>query len=207
MIAWPIKIALESKIFDKVIVSTDDDEIADISRKYGAETPFVRPRDISDDHTVTTAVMKHAIESIDHEINDISAVCCIYATSPFLIKNDLKKGLDIFNTQKWDYVFSASEFQSSIFRAFEVRKNSQIDMFDSNNYHKRSQDFPIAYHDAGQFYWGSCTSWLDEKPIFSKKSTVVLIPRWRVQDIDTPDDWANAELMAPFIFKKINKDY
>jgi len=206
MIAWSIEAALNSETFDQVIVSTDDKEIADISREYGADIPFMRPADISDDFTVTSTVIKHALESINYKKENIEAVCCIYATAPFLTTRDINNGFSQLMSGNWDYAFSASEYSSTIFRAFQILEDNGIEMFDPDNYLKRSQDLPKAYHDAAQFYWAPPLSWVEEKPIFSPRSTPVVIPQWRVQDIDTQDDWINAELLAPFIYKKIQEN-
>ena len=204
MIAWSIQAAIDSKVFDKVIVSTDHKDIAKIAREYGAETPFLRPEEISDDFTVTSTVIKHAINNINLKKEDIESVCCIYATSPFITPEDIKNGLIKLERGNWDYVFSATEYPSSIFRAFKILENNSIEMFDPNNFLKRSQDLPNAYHDAAQFYWAPPISWENEKPIFTKNSSPILLPRWRVQDIDTESDWINAELIASSIYQKIN---
>ena len=205
MIAWSIESALKSKIFDKVIVSTDNDEIGLISRQYGALTPFERPSSISDDFTTTSSVIRHAINDIDPSNNKINSVCCIYATAPFITAEDIKRGFSEFKSGNWDYVFSATEFASNIFRAFEILDNGGLRMFSPENFLKRTQDLPNAYHDAAQFYWASPETWNNEKPIFSDRSLPILIPRWRVHDIDTYEDWDNAELIAPFVFKKIQE--
>lgn len=205
MISWPIQAAIKSNIFDRVIVSTDDIDIANISATYGAEIPFMRPKDISDDFTVTSKVIKHTIENINLQDKELNSVCCIYATSPFITPNDIEKGLIKLESDNWDYVFSATEYSSNIFRAFKILENEGIEMFDDKNFLTRSQDLPDAYHDAAQFYWAHPSSWKEEKPIFSPNSTSILLPRWRVQDIDNEDDWINAEILAPLIYKKIEE--
>jgi pseudaminic acid cytidylyltransferase len=205
MIAWPIQAAIDSKIFDKIIVSTDDEEIANIAKIYGVEIPFIRPEEISDDYTITSTVIKHALDNIGLNKEDIESVCCIYATSPFITSKDIQAGLVKLESGNWDYVFSATEYSSSIFRAFKILENDGIEMFDSKNFLKRSQDLPEAYHDAAQFYWAPASSWTEEKAIFTPKSSPILLPHWRVQDIDTENDWINAELLAPLIYKKIEE--
>tara|TARA_B100000767_G_C19717045_1_gene515458 strand:- start:239 stop:931 length:693 start_codon:yes stop_codon:yes gene_type:complete len=201
IIYYSINCALESKLFDKIIVSTDDLEIAEIAKKFGAEVPFIRPKNISDDKTDTIPVIKHAINFLTKEGLNIQDICCIYATAPFVNKDDLIKSYDIFKTQKWDFVFPATEFHYPIFRSFEKKDNDSIKMFYPKHYHSRSQDLKKAYHDAGQFYWGKLDAWKHESKIFSSKSTFLNIPNWRVNDIDTLEDWKRAEILFKILKK------
>jgi N-acylneuraminate cytidylyltransferase len=195
MIAYSIECALESGLFGRVIVSTDDEEISQVARDCGAEVPFVRPVEISDDHTGTTEVVAHAINWLQSNGADFSAVCCIYATAPFICKDDLKQGLAILETGKWQYVFSATTFAFPIFRSFQEDKESGLKMFFPEHFNARSQDLPEALHDAGQFYWGRPEAWLKQARIFGRNSAIVTIPRWRVQDIDSQEDWEQAKLL------------
>jgi len=199
LIAYPISTALRSGLFDKVIVSTDDHEIADVSRHFGAEVPFLRPPELADDFTGTIAVIAHAVAWSKREwSSDISAVCCIYPTAPFICIEDLKTGLVLLESGKWQYVFSATTFASQIFRAFRNNAEDGLDMFFPDQFDVRSQDLPEALHDAGQFYWGTPNAWLSGKKIFGEHSSIVLLPHWRVQDIDTEEDWRHAEYIATF---------
>jgi len=195
MISWPISIAKESGLFEHIIVSTDDEEIADISRSYGAETPFMRPKDLADDHSDISGVIAHAVSYMHDNRLKPSAVCCIYPTSVFLTINDLRKGLDILNTGRWSYSFSVTEFEYPIFRSFKESPNGGVEMFFPEYYKARSQDLPDALHDAAQFYWGNADAWLDHLILFGQHSFPVVIPRWRVQDIDTKDDLRRAEIL------------
>ena len=131
---------------------------------------------------------------------NIKNICCVYATSVFITIKDLQIGFEAINTNKWKFVFSATDYESSIFRSFEKNKNGGIKMFYPNLYQKRSQDLPNALHDAAQFYWGKPDSWIKNLKIFDSYSFPVIIPRWRVQDIDNEDDWNRAE----FLFKALN---
>jgi pseudaminic acid cytidylyltransferase len=200
MIAHSIGAALRSGLFDRVIVSTDDEEIANVGREYGAEVPFIRPSELADDHIGTTEVIAHAVEQLRSRGADLSAVCCIYATAPFIRKEDLAYGLAILEGGSWQYVFSATTYASPIFRSFQKNQGGGLRMFFPEHFNTRSQDLPEAMHDAGQFYWGRPQAWLDKVRIFDVNSTVVTIPRWRVQDIDTEEDWARAESMAGRLF-------
>jgi N-acylneuraminate cytidylyltransferase len=196
MIAWSIETAQKSGCFDEIIVSTDDDEIAGVAQSYGASTPFVRPAALSNDHASTTAVIAHATRwALDQRL-PIEAVCCIYATAPFMKVDDLKQGWSLLNSCNWLYTFAAAEFGYPIFRSFKRAKEGGIEMFFPEHFTTRSQDLPVALHDAGQFCWGRPNAWLDETRVFSHHAAPIVIPRWRVQDIDTEDDWVRAEMMA-----------
>jgi pseudaminic acid cytidylyltransferase len=199
MIAYSIEAALKSKLFNRVIVSTDDEEIADVAIHYGAEVPFIRPETLSGDYTGTIEVIAHAIDWLQEQDDVPSGICCIYATAPFLQDEDLKKGLKTFNTGSWQYVFSATTFAFPIFRGFEKNSEQGLKMFFPEHFQTRSQDLPEAMHDAGQFYWGRPEAWCDGLDIFAQGSTVVELPRWRVQDIDNLDDWQRAEIIYNLI--------
>lgn len=199
MIAWSIEAARYSGLFEHIFVSTDDAEIAEVAKQWGAEVPFIRPEPLSNDHAGTTPVIAHATRWLLDQGLDVAAVCCIYATAPFIQSADLKIGLDELNSGDWDYAFSVTDFAAPIFRSFKQLENGGLSMFFPDNFETRSQDLPTALHDAGQFYWGRPKAWLEGKRIFDKLSKPVLIPRWRVQDIDTQDDWDRAEILAPII--------
>lgn len=199
MIAWSIEAAKSLGVFEHVIVSTDDAEIAEVARQWGAEVPFIRPEELSNDHTGTIPVIAHATQWALDEGFDLAAVCCIYATAPFVQTDDLKRGWDSLNSGDWDYAFSVTDFAAPIFRSFKQTPAGGIEMFFPEYFATRSQDLPIALHDAGQFYWGRPAAWLNGKRIFDLRSKPVVIPRWRVQDIDTPDDWERAEILASII--------
>ena len=195
MIAWPIEVAKKSGLFDRIIVSTDDEEIAEVAKFCGVEVPFMRATDLSDDYTGTTEVIAHAVSWMHEEGWKLNALCCIYATSVFLNVCDLKKGLEAINTGDWQYAFSVTDFESSIFRSFKEIPSGGVKMFFPEHFKKRSQDLAIALHDAAQFYWGNPEAWLKGLELFDKHSYPVKIPHWRVQDIDTGDDWKRAELL------------
>lgn len=199
MIAYSIECALRSGLFDRVLVSTDDTEIANVALAYGAEIPFTRPAGLSDDHTGTTAVVRHATAWLQSAGVDPAAVCCIYATAPFVRESDLARGFELLERGDWHYVFAATTFRYPIFRSFKTSPNGGVEMFFPEHFETRSQDLPEALHDAGQFYWGRPQAWLDSVRIFDTTSTVVMIPSWRAQDIDTPDDWERAQVVMSLI--------
>lgn len=195
MIAWSIEAALQSGCCARVIVSTDDYEIADVARKFGADVPFMRPAELSDDQTGTIPVIAHAIEQMSGQGIVPQQVCCTYATAPFITPQDIRRGLDMLEAGSSDYVFSVTSYPFPIQRAVRITKAGRVEMFQPELFLTRSQDLEEAYHDAGQFYWGRADAWLEERPIFSPAAIPVILPRHQVQDIDTPEDWLRAELM------------
>jgi N-acylneuraminate cytidylyltransferase len=202
MIAWSIEVAIASRLFDHVIVSTDDAEIADVSKAHGAIVPFMRPAELSDDHTETSAVVAHAINWWQSQIATPELVCCIYATAPFISAVDLQRGMKLLTETSSDFAFSVTSYTFPIQRALKLTKSDRVEMFQPECFKMRSQDLEEAYHDAGQFYWGRPEAWLSEKPVFTLDSSAVILPSYRVQDIDTLEDWARAELM----FKAMQKE-
>lgn len=199
MIAWPIEAAKASRLFDHIIVSTDDVEIAEVAKQWGAEVPFMRPAELSNDYAGTTEVIAHATQCVLDQGFDVDAVCCIYATAPFVQEEDIRRGLEALESGDWAYAFTVTEFAAPVFRSFKQRADGGIEMFFPDYFLTRSQDLPIALHDAGQFYWGRPSAWVEGERIFDLHSVPVIIPRWRVQDIDNQDDWERAEILAPLI--------
>jgi pseudaminic acid cytidylyltransferase len=195
MIAWSIRAAIQSQCFDRIIVSTDDDEIAAVAQHHGAEVPFVRPAHLSDDHTGTIPVIAHAIGWQNQLGQAATEVCCLYATAPFVQAADLQRGLQVLQSTGADYAFSVTSYAFPIQRAIRITADQRVDMFQPEHFNTRSQDLPEAWHDAGQFYWGQAHAWLSGQPLFSQGSAPVPLPRHRVQDIDTPEDWERAEWM------------
>lgn len=195
MIAWSIEAAIASGCFDKVIVSTDDDEISVIARLYGAEVPFMRPKELADDYTGTLPVIKQAIEKMQAQGIAIEEVCCIYATAPFITPADLQKGREALYKNDACFAFSITSYPFPIQRAIRMSVDGRVSMFQPKYFSTRSQDLEEAFHDAGQFYWGTVAAWLEGIPFFSPTSVGILLPRHRVQDIDTPEDWLRAEWM------------
>ncbi len=193
MMAWSIQAALQSGCFDRIIVSTDDEEIAEVARMHGAEVPFLRPAGLSDDHTGTIPVIAHAIDWMNSNAGNVDMACCIYATAPFVQPQDLSRGLEMLQTTDADYAFSVTSYAFPIQRAIRITVDQRIEMFNPEHFTTRSQDLEEAFHDAGQFYWGRAAAWLTGKPIFSHDAAPILLPRHRVQDIDTVEDWERAE--------------
>jgi pseudaminic acid cytidylyltransferase len=195
IIAYSIEAARQSNCFDRIIVSTDDAEIATVARDWGAETPFLRPAELANDFAGTIPVIKHAIEWFNKNEIQPELACCIYATAPFVTSQDLQRGLDTLLSTKSEYAFTLTSYPFPIQRAVRLTSSGRIAMFQPEHFNTRSQDLEEAYHDAGQFYWGRCEAFLRELPMFSEAAAPVLLPRHRVQDIDTLEDWSRAELM------------
>ena len=195
IIAYSIEVALKSNCFDHVIVSTDDVEIAEVSKKYGAQVPFIRPAELSNDYIGTMPVIKHAIEWFDEQGRPPSNVCCLYATAPFVQEEIIKKAYEKMLKTNVDYCFTVTNFAFPIQRAIKLTKGNRIDMFHSEFFETRSQDLEEAYHDAGQFYWGRAEAFKQEKKMFLTDAVPYILPRYLVQDIDTPEDWIRAETM------------
>jgi pseudaminic acid cytidylyltransferase len=195
MIAWSIEAARQSGCFDEVVVSTDDYDIAKVAKQYGASAPFTRPASLADDFTGTTPVIRHATEWFQQRGFVPSEVCCVYATAPFLQANDLRRGLDLLLENNCRYAFSVTSYPFPIQRAIRITGQGRVEMLHPEQFNTRSQDLEEAWHDAAQFYWGRTDAWVAESVIFSHDSMPVFLPRYRVQDIDTPEDWSRAEIM------------
>jgi pseudaminic acid cytidylyltransferase len=201
MIAYSIASALDSKLFDHVIVSTDDHEIAEISLKYGASVPFTRPESLSDDYSTSLDVVEHALSWVQKNIGGVKLVCTLYATAPFTNSKDLINAYEeILKHKNCQVVYPIVEFDFPIQRAIKLADNGSVEMFQPKHLLTRSQDLEKAYHDAGQFYWMKSEFIGSNTPIFSDIARTIKIPHYRVQDIDTNDDWIRAE----FIFKAMN---
>ena len=201
IIAYSIEAALNSNCFDKVIVSTDDDEIASIARSFGASVPFMRPKNFADDFTGTNAVVKHVIEQLSEEGYEVNYACCIYATAPFLSPEYIQKGFEKLISNNTQFAISVTTYPFPVQRSIRINSNI-IEPIWPEYILKRSQDLEEAYHDAGQFYWGTRKAFVDELDVFSDYSLPILLPRYLVQDIDNLEDWKQAELM----FKALSID-
>ena len=209
IMSYSIEAAKASQLFDRIIVSTDDTDIAAMARKLGAETPFVRPVEISDDHTGTNAVVQHAIEWLTKNDKPVSYACCIYATAPFVRPRYLREGFELLRSSNKSFAFSVTSFAFPVQRAIRIGRDGELNAMYPEMAAVRSQDLEEAYHDAGQFYWGRASAFLSGTPMFSPESIPVILPRYLVQDIDTMEDWHRAELMYDALresgfFKNVN---
>jgi N-acylneuraminate cytidylyltransferase len=204
MIGWSIEAALESCSFDDVWVSTDDTEIAVVAEKFGAKVPFIRPAELADDHTGTSAVVRHAIRWAQQQQLKPEFVACIYATAPLLQPQMLNQAMQqLQQDPTLDYVFSGCRFSFPIQRALYRTEQGRVQAVDPTSIPKRSQDLAETFHDAGQFYCGRTQSWLDSKAVFSPSSYLYELPQHLVQDIDTADDWLRAELLHQLLLRQL----
>jgi pseudaminic acid cytidylyltransferase len=205
MIAWSIEAAKKSEVFDDIIVSTDDEEIANIALKYGASVPFLRPANLSDDFVGTNAVVKHAITFLNDSGKNVEYACCIYATAPFIRPYYIKHGFNKMIDKKTKFAFSVTTFPFPVQRALRIKKNSIVEPIWPEFILDRSQDLEEAFHDAGQFYWGRAEAFIDEDDMYAKNSYPIKLPRYLTQDIDTDEDWAQAELMFNALLNDKNR--
>lgn len=195
MIAWSIEAARASDLFDHIIVSTDDDEIAAVAEAYGADIPFHRPADLAGDYAPTRPVVNHAIHAVKQRFGHPDYVCTIYPTAPFIEIDDLKRGLEQLTASGADFAFTVTRYAYPIQRALKCTSTGGITMFQSEYRYTRSQDLEPAYHDAGQFYWGRTEAFLKDRDTYSCASVPIILPNWRVVDIDNEEDRQRAELL------------
>lgn len=201
MIAYAIGAALASNAFDCVVVSTDDAEIAEVAKAHGADLPFTRPPELADDQTPTVPVIAHAIRKCDELGWKVQDVCCIYPGVPFISTDDLRTAHEQLVTTLAKYVFPVTGFPSPIQRALRRLPDGTVRPFQPEHASTRTQDLEQGYFDVGQFYWGRKQSWLDGLNIHLNGTTLV-IPEWRVVDIDTLADWERAELVYSALITK-----
>ena len=194
MISWTIKEAKKSKLFDEIVVSTEDREIADIAKEYGATIPFHRPIELADDFSTTHSVVLHGIKSLLNLSWDFDMVCCLYPCSPFITYQDLIATYNLLKENNSLYVYPVTPYSHPIQRAMSLSSNNKLEYVDRANETTRTQDLETRYHDTGQFYWGSKDLWLTTDKIHSN-AVGYAIPASRVVDIDEPDDWKLAELL------------
>jgi pseudaminic acid cytidylyltransferase len=194
ILKYSIDAAQRSGLFDKIIVTTDDAEIAEIAKSYNVEVPFLRPEHLSDDFAGTTAVVSHALKWLKEAGEKYEFVCTIYATAPFLSSEQISKGYRVLKSSAATNAFSATASRYPIQRMFKINEQERCEMFFPENFESRSQDLEEAYHDAGQFYWSRVSDYGKES-MFAQSSIPVVLPGYLVQDIDSEDDWVMAEIM------------
>lgn len=193
MLAHSIRAAQAAAVFEHILVSSEDEEILATGARYGGES-LVRPLELADDHAGTIPVIRHATIWAEAQGWQLDAVCCIYATAPFVRGEDIVAGLRMLCGDALDFAFSATTFPYPVFRGL-LRDDPGVRMIFPEHFTTRSQDLPEAIHDAGQFYWGTPRAWKEEQRLFTKQAAPLMLPRHRVQDIDTPEDWQRAEIL------------
>jgi N-acylneuraminate cytidylyltransferase len=198
IIAYSIAVAIESELFDEVMVSTDDQEIAKVAERYQAKVPFIRSAKNSDDYATTANVITEVLDSYKKHNQYFDYACCIYPTAPLITSASLKNAFNLLRSLKYNTVFPVAAFNFPIWRSLEL-KDGKIDMFWPENRDKRSQDLPKAWHDAGQFYWINVPAFCKEPLLYSSNSGSIELTSLEVQDIDTIADWKMAELKAQLL--------
>ena len=201
IIGWAIEAAEKSGLFEKIVISTDCKEIAQISRSLGGEVPFTRPDNISDDHSSVIEVIRHAIKFYETNKETFELATLIYPTAPLIKKRDLVQAVSLIN--KYDFAMSVTSYSYPIQRALELsERENTIRMIQPKNFTKRSQDLPKCYHDAGQFIVGKTESWNKKNPIVDGNTLAIVVPKTRAQDIDEEEDWLEAEFKFSSIMKR-----
>lgn len=193
MIAYSIQTALESGLFDEVVVSTDDDEIAKVAEFYGARVPFKRPLELANDYAATIPVIQHAIEALN--LPNLTTVCCIYPTAPFLTIQTLQESYSYLKQNQADFVMPVIAFSCPFERALKQDEQGFLTMRNLENLNQRTQDCEVLYHDVGQFYFGSVQAWKTPSQFYDRRVKAIQVPKYRAHDIDTLEDWKLAELV------------
>lgn len=195
IIVYSIEAAQTTGLFDRIMVSTEDEEVAELACKLGVEIPFLRPAALADDYVSANAVVKHAIQWYQARGVPVTEVCCLYATAPFVNAQHLREGWERLRNSGKSFVFSVTPYPFPIQRAIRLNAQGEVAALYPEYRNTRSQDLETTYHDAGQFYWGTAQAFLDDLPLFSQHALGLVLPPYLVQDIDTEDDWRRAELM------------
>jgi len=193
VIHYPIESAISSGLFDRIIVSTESAKIAEVARKVGAEAPFRRPDELSDDLTTTAEALGHAIEWLNDHGPEVRYACGIYGAAPFVQSGDLSAGFELLKRRGAMTVLPVTTFDFPIQRAFELDKRGTMRMIHPEYELTRSNDLPVTYHDAGQFYWLDAPKFLQDGKLYGEPTIPLMLPRYRVQDLDTLEDWEMAE--------------
>ncbi|GAB6069737.1 pseudaminic acid cytidylyltransferase [Thiomicrorhabdus hydrogeniphila] len=201
IIAYSIQAAIQSGCFDKVIVSTDNEEIAKVAKQFGAEVPFIRPEELANDFAGTIPVIKHATEWFEEQGTQVDYVCCLYATAPFVTPQRLQSAYKQLITSQAEFCFTVTAYPSPIQRAIKITESNRIEMFNPQMFNTRSQDLEEAYHDAGQFYWGTAKAFKQQQRFYSEDASPYILPSYLVQDLDNLDDWIRAEMMYQVLQK------
>mgnify|MGYP001166872151 CR=1 FL=1 len=202
IIYYSINTALKSNLFDKIIVSTDSKNIAKIANKFGAETPFKRPKHLAKDNISTSKVIKHGIDFYSKKGIKFKNICCIYPASPMIKIGNLKKCLKLLNHKNTEYSFPVSEYEYPIQRSFKLKKNNISKMINEEFYKFNTNDLMTYYHDCGQFYWGKKESWINEKKIFNINTKVIKVPHHLGIDIDTKEDLEHVKIIYGKLFNE-----
>lgn len=193
IIAYSIEAAICSGLFDEVMVSTDDFEIANIAIRLGAKVPFLRSTHTGNDYATTFDVLEEVLQEYKKNNNFFDFTCCLYACAPFVTKEKLIESFQILNRNNFDSVFPVMPFAFPIQKALKAQVDNKINAFHPNFTLTRSQDLQLSYHDAGQFYWMNTEICLQKEKILTDNSGSIIISEMEGQDIDSDNDWKLAE--------------
>jgi pseudaminic acid cytidylyltransferase len=202
ILSYSIKTAQKSKLFDKIIVSTNCKIIKKVAQKHGAEVPFIRPENISDDNTKTITVVQHSIKWLKNNNFKPEYVCCIYPVAPLIHPIDLKKSFNILKKNNYDFIISSGKYCYPINKSFTIR-NKRINLYKASTSSLSTKFFTPSYHDAGQFYWGKRDTWEKKRNLLNNNSFPYILPYLRFWDVDYPEDWVVLEKL--FKLQKILK--
>lgn len=205
IISYPIQELIKSEIFESIYVSTDDSEIAEIAKYYGANVLSLRSKKLADEVTTTVEVIQAAVIEYGFGKQKTRQICCVYPTTPFLNRQDVQQGLQILQEGNWEYVISVNKLNFLPQRTFMLDPNKRVKLNSEQFENKRTQDIDPSYRDAAQFYWGQASSWLACLPIFSSNSTVIEIVGESAFDIDTMEDWDRAENLFKLQRYRLNR--
>jgi len=193
IIAYSIEAALQSNLFDEVMVSTDDEEIAEIAKEYGATVPFLRSKNNANDFAVLADVVQEVVSKYKEKNKKFDNICCILPTAPFVTSKKINEAYNTFIDNNFDSVFPVLEFSFPIQRSLKIEA-AKVAMVWSKHLNTRSQDLEPRYHDSGQFYWLKSISFNNDKKLFTDNSGAIIISELEAQDIDTETDWKLAEI-------------
>lgn len=205
IIAYSIETALASGLFEQVLVSTDDNEIAQVAKAYGATVPFLRSSQTADDYSTTADVLLEVLQMLQDNGKNFTNACCIYPTAPFINAGSLLKAYSLLVEKNYDTVFPVCAFSYPVLRSLVMDDSGKVAMQWPENRNKRSQDLPTCYHDAGQFYWINVNAFLANQQLFTGNTGAIILDELQVQDIDNETDWKIAELKYSLVTKSINE--
>ncbi|MEO5996999.1 MAG: pseudaminic acid cytidylyltransferase [Chitinophagaceae bacterium] len=200
IIAYSIETALKSQLFDLVMVSTDDEEIAGIAKQYGATVPFYRSAATANDFSITADVVVEVILQLKAMDKNFKYACCIYPTAPLISIENLAKGYELLKRNNYTTVFPVCPFSFPIYRGLQLKEEGKVEMIWPENMETRSQDLPGAYHDAGQFYWVDVASFMQERQLYTSNSGSIILDAMQIQDIDDETDWEIAALKHTLLY-------
>lgn len=203
IILWSIETALASGLFEEVMVSTEDEEIAELARQAGASVPFLRSERAASDHATTADVLNEVLDRYEAVGRTFELACCIYPTAPFATAEDLRSGHDRLVSGEFDAILPVAVFAYPIWRSLKREEDGRVEMHFPDNLNARSQDLPEAWHDAGQWYWFRVGRFREIGTVLGPRTASVVLPGTRVQDIDTEDDWAVAEIKHRLVFPDV----